>query len=252
MKLHPFFPLALLLCLWVSASAQRTEKWVRKKELPHYTEGTFSLNVSSVMEIVSLISTVESYTFGKGQNLYFDYYVPEESPYFLRMGEKRLLSYYVLESKPGSTPAGWNTFGPCEVDGLLRELKVTPENIGALLRINGDNSKYFLPVSVQTNQDPSEVESYKAVFRLSRSILGGEYKIYKGEHKGIAPESCLLDSGAIGKHSARSTFQLEAKTDTLKEYEGWITVDLSLVPRGSTRPAPFRFFFYHKEKPTRQ
>ncbi len=245
MKLHPFLPLALFLGSLSIVSAQRTGKWVLKEEKADYVEGTFSLNVNNVLEIISLTSSVEPYAFGKEQQLYFDYYAPEEAPYFLRMGEKRLLSYYVLESRPGNTPKGWNTFGPCPVDGLLKNLKVPAENIGVLLRINGDDSKYFLPVAAYHSRPPQKTESYKAVFRLSRSILRGEYNIYKGEHRGIPPAGQLVESGSIGRHSARSTFQVEAPADKLRGYEGWVTVDLSLTPRGSSRDVPFRFYIYN-------
>ena len=249
MKHHPLFIIVFSFTLLSGAYGQRTENWIRKVEKPRYVEGTFSLNVNNVLEIISLTSSTEPYAFGKGQHLYFEYYAPEEGPYFLRMGEKRMLSYYVLESRPDNTPSGWNTFGPCPVDGLLQELRIPPQNTGVLLRVKGDDSKYFLPVTVFHSVHPEKANSYKAVFRLSRSILGGAYKVYKGEHRGVIPERYLATQGDIGRHAARSTFQVEAPTMALAAYEGWVTVDLSLLPRGSARPAPYRFFFYHTNIP---
>jgi hypothetical protein len=237
---------ALILSLFLPGHSQRTSTWVKKVEKGQYTEGVYSLNVSASLEIISFYSHFEPYETGRNQQLRVDFFSPTEDYYLFKAEEKRILSYYWLESKPGRVKKGKNHFGPLSVDGLIQSLNVSPSNLGFLLRLKDDKSDYLLPVSVYHSTPASQVENYQAVFRLGKSISGGEFKVYKGEYSGLLPEKQLVQSGRIGRNLGGATFQIAIDAAPLAKYEGWMTVHLSMTERNSIQKLPFRFYFYHQ------
>lgn len=225
--------------------AQRINTWVKKLERPQYTEGAYALTVGTSLEIISFYSYFEPFEWGKGQQLQIDFFAPDSEPYLLKAEEKRILAYYWMESKPGKAQKGKNTFGPWQVDGMLRQMQVSAANLGVLLRWREDKSNYMLPVSVYHHAPPVAIDSYKAVFRLGKSISKGVFKVYKGTFTGALPEITPVQTGVIGKNLGGATIQLAIAEQNLKDYSGWVTVHLTLSEQNSTNKTPFRFFFYH-------
>lgn len=221
-------------------------KWVEKAEHAHYTEGVYALDVSTSLELISLTGHFESYEFGKGQQLFAAFYAPTESPFYLRAQEKKILSFYAMESRNGTMKKGKNQFGPWQVDGFLESKKVAASNLGVLLQMGLEPNNHFLPLVIHHSSAASPFSEYKAVFRLGKSIAEGAYKVYKGEHMGIIPEEYLVyGPGRIGRLYGGSNFNVKIPVTSLQDYEGWLTVEMSLSLRGINKKIPFRFYVYH-------
>lgn len=202
--------------------------------------------MSASLEIISFYSHFEPYETGRNQQLKVEFFSPTEDYYLFKAEEKKILSYYWLESRPGRVKKGKNSFGPLFVDGMIRSLNVSPSNLGFLLRLKGDKSDYLLPVSVYHSTPVPEIENYQATFRLGKTITGGEFKVYKGEYSGLLPEKQLVQSGRIGRNLGGATFQIAIDAASLAGYEGWVTVHLSMSERNIVQKLPFRFYFYHQ------
>lgn len=224
----------------------RVKHWVRSIEDKQFIEGVFSQPVSSSLEFLSFYSTFESYQFGNGQKLFIKAYSPGAESFILKVEEKTAYSFYSLESKPGQLAKGDNTFGPWQVDRLLRQLNVPASNLGVLLRVRESEGKYVLPVVVYKQAPPEKTSSYKAVFRLGKSISKGEFKVYKGEYKGAAPTDKLAGQRALGSHLGGSSLQITIDNNWLADYSGWVTVVLTLTAKENETKIPFKFFFYKK------
>jgi hypothetical protein len=232
-----------------AANAQgRVEIWVEKRDMGKFIHGTFSKQVGvPPLELISFVSSVEPYQFGQGQEVYIRYYAPEDMYFFLSIAEKEVNKFYRLESKPDSLDKGTGAFGPIRVDGLLRRLYIPHHQLSVLLRVKSDVSLYVLPAAFTVRGIERNDPYYKALFRLGRNISRGKFAVYKGDFKGRSLAGIpKAQSGTIFRQPGGSVLQLSISKEKLKAYEGWVTVDIDLSEKGTTRHFPFRFYFYHK------
>ena len=88
---------------------------------------------------------------------------------------------------------------------------------------------------------------YNAIFRLNKSIKGGNYRIYQGKHPGIPPDEMLLFEKKIGRHMSGAIFRIQIDEDYISENEGWCTVKVNLEKRNSKKGIPYSFYFYHSK-----
>ena len=236
-----FFFALLLLNI---AQGQRAHNFTTLVETSFYNEGVISLPVSSSLELVSFYASLENYKKNKGQDLSIELFAPEASYFLIKAEEKKKFSNYWMESKPDTLKKGKNTFGPWSVDRILASKNVSPNNLGILARFQTDDSKHLLPIFIYHTTRPEKLTHYKASFRIGKTIYSGRYKIYKGEYAGVLPDSAV-QSGVVGINLAGATFDIYIKSSNLENYEGWVTVNLTLEPKGSSVKLPFRFYFYH-------
>lgn len=239
--------LLLVVLMWTLSvtAAIQAQKLIVKEEKGHYIEGVYSLEVGASLEVISFYDYFEPYETGKKQQMQAAFYAPGVDSFLLKAEEKKIVGYYWMQSKPAKSKKGANVFGPWYADGMLKKLAVPASNLGVLLRYRGRESNYLLPLSVYQGATPKTSEQYKAVFRLAKSISKGQFKVYKGEYSGIAPESKLAQQGMIGKNLGGAVFQIAIDKSNLRDYTGWVTVTLLLEERNTTNKTPFRFYFYH-------
>lgn len=231
-----------------SLEGQRIPIWIDRIDQEGYKEGIYALQVDApIIDLVSLTSFFEAYELNQGHQLYVRFYSPLDSTYFLiKAEEKRVTEFYWMESDPNTSNKDWNFFPPWSVDGQLSQRNIKKENLGVIIRLKNDNSRYLSPALIYHSSPPSNIDSYTAIFRLGVHIRKAEYEIYKGDHTGIPPEKNLLDRGLIGKKFGSSNFSINLDSSKLGDYEGWLTVDMTLFERGKPTVYPYKFYFFHK------
>ena len=227
--------------------SQRTSNWVEKIDRGQYYEGTYSLQIrSEPIELISFYGKIYPYSFGSRTNLYAYFFSEVPSEYLIKAEEKTTNAYYWMESKPNSSQVGWNTFGPWAVDYELQRLKIRPQDLAIIVRLNGDRSPEVAPIILTNQQAPDPPKYYRAYFRLGVNISGGEFKVYKGKHPGIPQDQYLVQQGYISQKLGGNTFPITIRPDYLKNYSGWVTVELSVSELNKRKKYPLKFYFYHQ------
>lgn len=224
---------------------QRIDKWNEKRESESFIEGTYSLSVSSSVELISLHSDFDEIKTGSGQELFFQVNAPAEDHYLLSVQERKIFEYYMLESKPGKLEKGNNRLGPWTIDQYVNALNISSANLGAVVKYKEDDSKYVLPVAIKESSDESKSKYYNAIFRLSKSIRSGSCRIYTDEFQGVPQKDKMVQEARIGRAYGGGTFQVKIEKASLEGYSGWVTVKLELSPIDSMKKIPFSFYFYH-------
>ena len=220
-------------------------EWNKKIENGVFVEGTYSLPVSAALSLISFHGTFESVNASRDKKLHFVFHAPKKDNFLLKVQERKIKDYYMLESLPAYTKQGANTIGPWDINSFLKTFDIPTKNLAVLCRLNEDNQDYILPVSVLYDKGRDKSNNYSMIFRLAKKIQKGSCKVYLGEHKGKIPEDKLVQTKKIGRHPGGSVFQVSIDKKSLGNYEGWVTLYLSLSPSGSRKKTTSKFYFYH-------
>lgn len=224
-------------------AAKRIKHWVKKSEHGNLVEGTYSLQVSAPeIELISLLAApIEPYQTGSDKNYYIHYFSPTATPYLLTVQEKRIISYYALESKLGTTGQGPGSLGPWQVGKLLNRLNISPQNLAVRLQVISDLENYYLPVSVFHSHLPMQAErAVYAHLRLGRSISGGSYRVSAADNA-----QHVFRQDRIRRQLGGSVLSLKVPVADFNPYQGWVKVELTLHELGSVRKIVYPFYFYY-------
>ena len=235
----------LLLFSFYDVGAQRIKEWNDKEENELFIEGTYSLPVSAAIHLISLHDYIQPINPGSEQAMHFIVHAPHRDSFLLKLQERRIFKYYMLESQPNEVVKGINQLGPWKVDDYFSAFNIPWTNLGIVFQVNASNEDHLIPVTLKELQAESNSTSYKAVFRLSKAIRSGIYTVYKGEHPGILPTDKIIQKSNIGRQRAGSVMQISIDKSTLANYTGWVTVQLVLSQQGSTKKLQEKFYFYH-------
>ena len=233
-----FFPIE-------NADGQRMKDWSEMNESRTFIQGTYSLPVSSAIHLISFHSYFQPIEIGEEQEMFFTVCSPEESDFLLKMQERRIVDYYMLESQPGTIEEGENQLGPWNIDGYFKSYGIPSSNLGILFSLSEEKTDYVIPVTVAEKDVKDKSDEYKAVFRLAQKIKGGTYTVYKGEHEGVLPEDKIIQESRVGQHRAGSIMQISIAKKDLDDYSGWVTVQLVLEQKGVRTKLQEKFYFYH-------
>ena len=241
--------IVLMTMLWFAVPpsnvlGQRIDSWNDKAESAYFIEGTYDLDVSSSVELVSFHDGFYDFSPGESETLFFSIESPSDDQFLLKVQERMISEFYGLESQPGVLETGRNLIGPWMVDRYLKDLGIRSSNLGVVCRIMADDSPYILPVSVISDSSGTASSKYRAVLRLPESIKSGVYRMYPGKIEGAFTTEAMY-SARFGRKAGGETVQLTLPKRTMEDYLGWVTVYVSMKPAQSFEPLPFRFYFYH-------
>ena len=214
-----------------------------------FIEGTYSLPVSAAIHLISLHDYIQPINPGSEQSMFFIVRAPQRDSFLLKLQERRIFKYYMLESQPNVVVEGINQFGPWLVDDYFSGFNIPWTNLGIVFQVNESNEDYLIPVTLKELHAESNSTTYKAVFRLSKAIRSGNYTVYQGEHPGILPTNKIVQKSNVGQQRAGSVMQISIDKKALENYTGWVTVQLVLSQKGSTKKLQEKFFFYHETSP---
>lgn len=240
--------LYLIICGFTAVHAQRVNTWSDYVEDDHFKEGIYSLPVGSkTLELISFYRFFLPFEQNDQQDLIFEVNTPSADSFLLTVQEKSILKYYLLQSKPATLTQGVNRFRPWKEINYLANLNISSNNLGAILESYSGEGKRILPLIISNSIIDSVSNNYHAIFRLTKSISGGIFQVYKGEYDGEPPQDRLLLEKEIKRHMAGATFRIQIEVSALGDYEGWLTVQLNLSKRNSREKIPFPFHFYHSK-----
>lgn len=226
-------------------TGQRINKWNDKKESSEFIEGTYSLPVSSAITLISLHENFDEIKTGEKQKLYFSFESPSSGNYLLKVQERKVVDFYMLESKPGKISKGENAIGPWSVDDYFKKFNIPTSNLGITVKTGNEKSNYFLPASVSSKSAKNRSKEYQAIFKLSKSIRSGTVTVYKGEHKGALPNDQIIQTSKIGRQYGGGTVLIALKKKNFDNKAGWYTVSVLLSPKDSMKKIPYIFYIYH-------
>lgn len=236
----------ILMTPFIKVDGQRIARWSEKTDdHPDFVEGTYHQPIGGKdFRLVSFYNTFERFSVGNGQKLYFEFEAPEKDDYLLTVQERFPNAKYILESKPKKA-ASKNRLGPWSVDKYLPGLNLAQKDLGVILKFKDGNSPYYLPVSVSSEGSTNSSKRYVGILRINNPIKTSVYKVYKNEHIGAMPDIEPDHEGSIRKKSAGHV-QISIPKEKLKDFEGWVTVEVMFVMAKNNKKKPFTFYFYHK------
>jgi hypothetical protein len=166
----------------------RQADWLRRYDQGNRFEGNYTQEVSSgAVELVSFVGSMTRYEFGQGQALYLYFYQPKKGDYLLKLEELRSTQFYWGEWKNTQAEQDWERCGPWPVDEGLERYRVSPRNLAILVRLGSTSQPRYAPVFVSLDTDRLASRYYLLRFRLGRSIIKGNYRLYPGERPGGKP-----------------------------------------------------------------
>lgn len=237
----------LLLFLSLSAStsilcAQRSEQWLQRYDAGKFHEGTYTREVStSSMELVSLTASWEPYEFDKQQQLKVRFYNPDAEEFFLKVEELSVKKYYWMQNKPQRIAGGWNEFDGWQVDRWLRRLQLPAKSLGLVVQAGPREKRQFLPARVYHRELEEAAKRYVAQIRLGINTDSGDYAIYRGKARN---EAKLIKKVKLLGQYGGSCFPMVIQTADLPA-EGWYSVVVNVLEKGSNDPHSYSFHFYH-------
>jgi hypothetical protein len=244
-----FLAFCFLLTFSLSGIAQDDEIWQRNNDRGNRFEGTRTQKVNSTLQLVGLHGSFEPYTFSEAQVLQVAFYADTATTIAVSAEELKRQAYYWMESKPFEVEAGANTFGPWEVDAVLAEEKIPPENLAILVQQPEADKKSFLPAFVYHSHAPDSALLYKAYFLAGKTIYNYRYRIYEGKNTD-------KDNRLLSKFKRRKIFKNRPFTITIDfedldiegAAEGWYTMELIMQTRPGIQRVKdqYEFYFYHR------
>ena len=195
----------------VSIFAQ-SDDWRTEHDFGNRYEGILGENQGSpAVELRSFCASIEPYPTGVNTDLTIRYYVPDDTPAYIKAvlpGKKR--SYVMTPKQNGlSTARGWRSFtGWKTADVLLRE-RINAGDLGVLIRVGEDSQAVnrFAAAVVYHSGIPTKITSYHFDVYVTLPLkdfsyvvidVSGKRKTY--QHTGSVPRSLVtigFDASAL-------------------------------------------------------
>jgi hypothetical protein len=222
------------------AAQERPWKLPATAEFPNRYEGVIAPEVANPdFEVLSFTGPAESkLTPG---SLQVDFYLPADGTASIQARELRNDKYYRMASKPGAwTPKAWNTFGPWPTSDVIVPARVSLDNIGVVVFLNGSQgqSGELAPAFV-LGQKRNAGTHYLFVFRTPRTTLTGVQYSLRGE--GAAAD--LWSKTAAGDFIRGTPVFLEFDAASLAP--GYYTLRVTCEPVSAAAPRITRDFTFH-------
>ncbi len=244
--------LGLVLLLGYSAFGQvkrvGPEHWREKYETEQNLEGSFKVDMSGGLRLISFYQPVSFPSNVTTHNIFSRFWAPESDKEFFQVSrEKRSVKGYTRESKPAQTRKGWNYTDDWDRRQMLDRFNLSPRDLSFLTHWGEAGSLYFLPTQVSFHPTLAQFSRDIYVFDLKvfSQTTEGAYHIYRGLHSGLKPISSPILKGKILGATGGSVVTFYLSRPQLGSQSGWYTMFLGLPQYGSTEVLQHRVYFYH-------